>query len=82
VDVEHIRSKINELIVLEQEDEQSIFQLPNILLFQQLFLMEYIQYNDLDIPKECIQFDTRQHNNQSLFFLLERIQFFEQLRIQ
>jgi len=67
-EVGHIESKINELTTLVQEDEQSIFQQLDILLFQQLFLEEYTQCNDLNTLEVCIQFGIPRHNNQSLFF--------------
>jgi len=81
-EVEHTEFKINVLIILVQGDEQLIFQLLNILLFQQLFLREYIQCSDLSIPLVCIQFGIQQHNNQSLFLFLEHIPFFIQLHTQ
>jgi len=44
-------------------NEQLIFQLDDIQLFQLLFLMGYIQYICLDKLKEYIQFSIQRHSN-------------------
>jgi len=59
-----IRLVIKQLRLLIKVNEQLVFQRLNIQLFQQLFLMGYIQYIFLDKLKEYIQFNIQLHSNQ------------------
>jgi len=60
--VEHIKLSI--ILVPKLEGEQLIFTQPNILLFQQLSLEEYIQCIYPNKLEECIQLHIQQRNNQ------------------
>jgi len=62
--VKHIRLVKQFRQLLVKVSEKPIFQQPNIQLFQQLFLMEYIQYIFLSILMGYILFNIQQHNNQ------------------
>jgi len=60
--IRHIGQSI--LAIIQQlVDERFVFQLPNIQLFQLLFLKEYIQCICLNKLEECIQFNIRLHNS-------------------
>ena len=77
-----VRSHILKITILpKQVNAQFASQWPNILLFLEIFLEEYIQYIYPGTLKEYIQFGTPQHNSQLPSSLLEHNRFFVLLRI-